>query len=259
MGALVKDAMSKEFVVAKKTEKISEIKKLILTSESRVVLVVDKKRIEGIITESDLIRKEYENDKPCSQIMSSPVVTISPDATLQEAAKCLTNNRVEQLPVVSDSGEILGIITSHDVVKDLIVEVKQPKLSPERAAIYLAMTNEREREEHWLQKCVEEGYKVVITQVGTTAEKLPIKLREATIVAAIARGVIKEDTREKIALSNAVRDAYIQLASINPGLGGGFKVAVVRGEGRITVAAFGKCGHALANGPHNLVMGFSVI
>lgn len=259
MSTLVKDAMSKEFVTAKKTEKIGEIRKLILTAENRVIFILDKKRVEGVITESDIIRKECDDDKPCSSIMSSPVISIGTEHTLQEAAKYLTNNRIEQLPVISETGEMMGVVTSRDIVKDLIVEVKQPKLSPERAAIYLSMTNEREREDHWLQKCVEEGYRVVITQVGTTAEKLPIKLREATTVAAIARGVIKEDTREKIALSNAVRDAYIQLASINPGLGGGFKVAVVRGEGRITVAAFGKCGHALANGPNNLVMGFSII
>jgi len=259
MSTLVKDAMSRDFVTVKKTEKICEIRKIILTAENRVIFVLDKKRVEGVITESDIIRKECDDEKPCSSIMSSPVISVHSENTLQEAAKFLTNNRIEQLPVVTDAGEIIGVITSRDIVKDLIVENKQPKLSPERAAIYLAMTNEREREDHWLQKCIEEGYRSVITQVGTTAEKLPIKMREATTVAAIARGVIKEDTREKIALSNAVRDAYIQLASINPGLGGGFKVAVVRGDGRITVAAFGKCGHALANGPNNLVMGFSII
>ncbi|MEZ7891388.1 MAG: HutP family protein [Candidatus Wallbacteria bacterium] len=258
MSVCVKDAMSKDFITVKKSEKISEVKKQMIMAGNRAIFVVDKKKVEGVITDSDMI-KSRDDDKACSTIMTSPLISITHDQNLQEAAKLLTNNRISQLPVLNELGEFVGVITERDIVKDLIVENKQPKLSPERAAIYLAMTNEREKEDYWLQKSQEEGYRAVITQVGTTAEKLPIKLREATTVAAIARGVIKEDTREKIALSNAVRDAYIQLSSINPGLGGGFKVAVVRGEGRITVAAFGKCGHALANGPNNLVMGFSII
>ncbi|HNY10151.1 MAG TPA: HutP family protein [Candidatus Wallbacteria bacterium] len=258
MSTNVKDAMSKEFVTIKKTEKITEAKKLMLTAESRALFVLDKKKVEGIITEGDFL-KEADDSKPCSCIMTTPIISVNQENNLQEAAKLITNNRIGRLPVLNETGEMIGVVTERDIVKDLVVDTKQPKLSPERAAIYLAMTNEREKEEYWLEKSQEEGYKAVITQVGTTAEKLPIKMREATTVAAIARGVIKEDTREKVALSNAVRDAYIQLSSINPGLGGGFKISVVRGEGRITVAAFGKCGHALANGPNNLVMGFSII
>jgi len=46
---------------------------------------------------------------------------------------------------------------------------------------------------------------------------------------------------------------------INPGLGGGFKVAIVRGEGRIAVAAFGRCGHALSNGNEQIFMGSNII
>ena len=88
---------------------------------------------------------------------------------------------------------------------------------------------------------------------------MPVKLREAVIVAAIARSVIREDTREKYAVSLAVRDIYNQCYIINPGLGGGFKVAIVRGEGRVAVAAFGHCGHALSNGNEQIFMGSNII
>ncbi len=69
--------------------------------------------------------------------------------------------------------------------------------------------------------------KVQITQTGASAEKLPIKLRESSTVAAIAREVIEENPREKMAVSNAVKDAYSQLSLINPGLGGGFKIELL--------------------------------
>ena len=72
------------------------------------------------------------------------------------------------------------------------------------------------------------------------------------------RGVVLEVLREKIALSNAVRDAYSQLATVTR-TGGGFKLAAVRGEGRISVAIFGRFGHALVDGPEQLAVGYSVI
>ncbi|MDP7422271.1 MAG: HutP family protein, partial [bacterium] len=66
-------------------------------------------------------------------------------------------------------------------------------------------------------------------------------------------------TEEKLAVSNAVRDVYAQLLRVHPGLGGGFKLSVVRGAHRVTVVAFGRCGHALANGPEQIILGYSII
>jgi len=163
------------------------------------------------------------------------------------------------LPVVNSADDVVGVVTYKDIVKDMVEEQSAETLTPESSVVFLAMTKDPEQEEYWLQKVTAKGFRAAITQVGATAEKLPIKLREATIVAAIARSVIREDAREKFSVSNAVRDIYSQLNIINPGLGGGFKIAVVRGEGRITVAAFGRCGHALANGNEQIFMGSNII
>lgn len=257
MAHTVKDALAADCQSVKPETTCREARKLLHSLEGRCLFVVEKKRAVGVLTTTSFL-KDHEMDDPVTKIMVSPVLSIEEDASLKEAAKLLTNNRVNQL-AVTERGELRGMITQRDVVKDLIVDTRQPRLTPERAAIYLSMTNEMEREEYWLEQSVAEGYKCVCTQVGATADKLPLKLREAAIVASIANGVIKETPNEKIALSNAVRDAYAQLALVNPGLGGGFKMAVVRGEGRIAVACFGKSGHALANGPTQIVTGYSII
>ena len=47
--------------------------------------------------------------------MSTPLVTISPDASLREAAALMIKNRVKRLPVISD-GKLVGIITDTDLV-----------------------------------------------------------------------------------------------------------------------------------------------
>lgn len=257
MPTTVKDALNTDCQTVKPDATCREARKLVHSVDARCLFVIEKKRVAGILTGSNFL-KDHAPDDPVTKIMTSPVLAIEEKESLKEAAKLLTNHRVDQVAVTS-RGEFRGMLTQRDLVKDLIVDTRQPRLTPERAAIYLSMTNEMERETYWLSQGEEEGYKCVCTQVGATADKLPIKLREAAIVAAIASGVIKETPNEKIALSNAVRDAYAQLALVNPGLGGGFKMAVVRGEGRIAVACFGKSGHALANGPTQIVTGYSII
>ncbi|NLM97651.1 MAG: histidine kinase, partial [Halanaerobiaceae bacterium] len=167
--------------------------------------------------------------------------------------------------VLDSNGRLVGIVTADDIVYGYVKDEEKERamekrtITPESSAIYLAMTRSREYEEYWLEKIKGYSYKAAITQTGASAEKLPIKLRESTTVAAIARGVISETPREKMAVSNAVKDAYSQLALINPGLGGGFKIAVVKGDGRIAVAIFGRFGHALVDGPEQLTVGTSVI
>lgn len=258
MAITVRDALNRSFTAVPPETTCKEARKLIFTLENRSLWVVDKKKLAGVLTDGDFL-KDHDLADPITAIMTKPVVTISEEAGLQDAARILTNNRIGQLGVVARNGEFIGMVTARDVVKDLIVHTRQPKLSPERAAIYLAMTNERDKEDDWMKKATDEGFKCAVTQVGSNADKLAQKLREAAIVAAIAHELIVESLEDKIAVSNAVRDAYSQLALTNPGLGGGFKMAIVRDKRLVIVVCFGRSGHTLANGPQQLVMGYSII
>lgn len=49
-------------------------------------------------------------------IMSSPVLTIGPDATVRELAKVLADNNVSGLPVVDDEGTLLGVVSEEDLI-----------------------------------------------------------------------------------------------------------------------------------------------
>ena len=119
---------------------------------------------------------------------------------------------------------------------------RKGEISPESAVIRLAMTETEQDEKSALKMIRDLTYRPGVTQVGANAEKLALKMRESAIVAAIAHGVIKEDTREKVAVSNAIRDIILQMGMVSPGLGGGYKLAIVRGDGRLSVCAFGRCG-----------------
>jgi acetoin utilization protein AcuB len=229
-----------------------------MRSEGQKRLVVcENDDIVGILVDSDILRCDTL-DAQVRDVMTTDFHKVYADATIREAGNLMVDEDVGGLPVVTRDGKLVGLLTARDIVRGYLREEKT-RISVESGAIYLAMTRTREYEHYWLDRLHAFGYKAAITQVGTSAELLALKLRESMIAASVARGVVQEVPREKIALSNAVRDAYAQLAMSNPGLGGGFKIAAVRGEGRISVAIFGRFGHALVDGPEQLAVGYSVI
>lgn len=261
MGLQVKEIMDCNPIVVSEDCTIFEVREIIILRQPDCILVTNsEKKITGILTNAHLIAAgELDSDDKVSNLMVRKFKHINVNMSVREAAALLSISELEALPVVNDKDILVGVVTYKDIVKDLVEDHEEVALTPECAVIYLAMTKDSEQEEYWLQKITSKGYRAAITQVGATAEKLPIKLRESVIVAAIARSVIREDTREKYAVSLAVRDIYSQCYTINPGLGGGFKVAIVRGEGRIAVAAFGHCGYALSNGNEQIFMGSNII
>ncbi len=84
------------------------------------IVVVQGDRPVGIITERDILRRLVE---PClapetltaRQIMSSPVLTTSETANIEETAKLMARKRVKKLPVINN-GKLVGMITYTDIV-----------------------------------------------------------------------------------------------------------------------------------------------
>jgi len=89
----------------------------ILDDEGIGSLVVGEDRLDGIITESDVVSavgRELDPTTAVSELMSDPVVTIRPTETLRSAAERMGHNGVKKLPVVED-GAAVGIITTTDL------------------------------------------------------------------------------------------------------------------------------------------------
>jgi CBS domain-containing protein len=86
-----------------------------------VVVTGEKGKVEGLITKGDVLRevvmKKLDPQRVGSEsIMSRPVVTVGPKTTLAEAQEIMTKNNLTKLPVI-DSGELVGIITSTDILR----------------------------------------------------------------------------------------------------------------------------------------------
>jgi len=88
------------------------------------LLVLQNGKPIGLFSERDYARKLAlrglrSRDTPVTVVMSSPVITISPDASVQDGMQMMTERFVRHLPVVDASG-VLGMVSIGDLVKAVI-------------------------------------------------------------------------------------------------------------------------------------------
>ena len=85
------------------------------------LLVTEGDDVTGIVTERDYLRRvavEGRTDQETSvqEIMSSPLIVVTPQTSIDECMALMTNKRIRHLPVV-EAGELVGIVSIGDVVK----------------------------------------------------------------------------------------------------------------------------------------------
>ncbi|MBX3144737.1 MAG: CBS domain-containing protein [Trueperaceae bacterium] len=90
-----------------------------------LVVVVDGAAV-GVFTERDYARKvillgRASKDLAVREVMTTSLITVSPDATLPDCMRLMTENRVRHLPVL-DNGEQVGLVSIGDVVKAVMAE-----------------------------------------------------------------------------------------------------------------------------------------
>jgi acetoin utilization protein AcuB len=261
MPMTVREIMVSQPLILRPEQSVFTARELMIINGFESLYVVDKDgRPVGVVT--TLTAAIEDTKKKVSKVMTAEVQTVPQTHSLHQAAEVFSRTDLSTLalPVVDDQGLMVGIVRVKDLVKDLAASAEPTsRMSPECLVIQLCMSRDLESEKAWMSRIREQGFLPAVTQVGTSAEKLPLKLRESSIVAAIAHGVIKEESKEKIAVSGALRDIVLQMEVVSPGLGGGYKIGIVRGEGRVSVGACGRCGHALASSPEQIFLGVSVI
>jgi CBS domain-containing protein len=83
--------------------------------------VTEGGEISGIVTERDYLRRmtlEDRSDKetPVREIMSSPLVVVTPETSIDECMALMTDRRIRHLPVAED-GKVVGLVSIGDLVK----------------------------------------------------------------------------------------------------------------------------------------------
>jgi len=104
------------------------------------LMVIDKGKLVGIISERDYTRKVVLKDRSSkstkvSEIMSHKITQVDPEANLEKCMNVMGNNRVRHLPVV-EKGKVLGVISSTNLLlltvsqKDHIIEQLERYIAP---------------------------------------------------------------------------------------------------------------------------------
>jgi signal-transduction protein with cAMP-binding, CBS, and nucleotidyltransferase domain len=99
---------------------LDAVRKMVDANVGSLLVNVDG-RIEGIVTERDYLRRvtlegRTEKDTPVREIMTSPLIVIGPETTIDECMALMTDRRIRHLPVVRD-GTIAAVISIGDLVK----------------------------------------------------------------------------------------------------------------------------------------------
>ncbi len=129
---LVRECMTKKVFTLSVDKKLLVAQQIMDWAHLRHIPVVDRgKRVVGIVTYHDLLRvsistiasqvSRVERDQhlsgiPVDKVMSTNVQTISPDATVQAAAKVMREKKIGCLPVVVQ-GKLVGIVTASDLLR----------------------------------------------------------------------------------------------------------------------------------------------
>ena len=119
---IVEDIMIKTLISVNPTTTAFQIAKMMEQGGIGAVLVKENDHLVGIITDRDFATKIAANnlpfDTPAKEIMSSPLVTINHDESISAAAERMSSKKLRKL-AVTDNGDIVGLITSTDLVNQL--------------------------------------------------------------------------------------------------------------------------------------------
>lgn len=90
------------------------------------LLVLENERAVGLFSERDyarnlVLRGKSSKDTPVRELMSSPVLYVRPEQSIEDCMSLMTRKRVRHLPVF-EGKELVGIVTIGDVVRRLISE-----------------------------------------------------------------------------------------------------------------------------------------
>ena len=130
----VAERMTKHPVTMTSDATVGEVDRVMKKNKFHRMIIVDDGKLVGYLSDRDVMRvtpspatslSKYEirsllDKLKVRDIMQKKVVTVNEDATIEEAALIMFNNKVGGLPVISEVGQVVGIITATDILKTFV-------------------------------------------------------------------------------------------------------------------------------------------
>ena len=133
----VRDVMSTDVVTVDKGVSYKQVARIMADNKVNALPVLTKNgHVAGIVSEADVLRKEERNfrrlgtglplrsrreraqaeARTAAELMTTPAITIHPDAPVGAAARLMNGHRIRRLPVVDPSGQLIGIVSRRDLL-----------------------------------------------------------------------------------------------------------------------------------------------
>ena len=114
--------MTKEPRVVRRDTNVQEVVATMNKYDISSIIVVEERRPIGIVTHKDIISKLVQARIPpeavtAREIMTSPIITINEESSIEEAARLMSKKHIKKL-IVTRNTELAGIITSSDLVRE---------------------------------------------------------------------------------------------------------------------------------------------
>ena len=125
--AVVADVMTSPVLTLAAETSIDEAARGMVEGNIKSLVVIDADcRPAGIFTSTDLVRlaaaDRSASETTVEEYMTTDVETTDPDAPLAEVAKRMIEEEINHLPVVGESGNVVGILTTTDLVEHLSLD-----------------------------------------------------------------------------------------------------------------------------------------
>jgi len=129
----IKSIMASATTTVNVTQKLSEVRRLMADQQIHHVPVVSGTKLLGLISATDMVRLSFsaygtderavdamlDHEFSIDKVMNTDLVTLHEGSTIRDAAAELRNGRFHSLPVVDGEDNLLGIVTSTDLIRYL--------------------------------------------------------------------------------------------------------------------------------------------
>ena len=119
----IRDIMEKNVITIEKNKTAQDAAKIIAEKDISFLVVMNDDLPEGVLSESDFVRKiaaedRKSSDVPISEIMSYKFRSVGPTTTIEDAVQKMLNNNIRRLLIIEDD-KLVGVITQTDLASHL--------------------------------------------------------------------------------------------------------------------------------------------